>query len=100
MSYNISSVLPFYFILTQTKISGIRLPLRTCSQVYYLKRKNKTTTKPLRTGIAQNTELINAGQQKLDGKKFIELRGEHNHDIATGTPDARLVLKNIRFERI
>ena len=57
-------------------------------------------TKPLRTGIAQNTELINAGQQKLDGKKIIELRGEHNHDIATGTPDARLVLKNIRFERI
>ena len=31
-----------------------------------------------------------------DGENFIETRGQHNHDISTGKPDARLVLKNVK----
>ena len=31
-----------------------------------------------------------------DGESFYETRGKHNHDISTGKPDARLVLKNIK----
>ena len=46
---------------------------------YYLKRKNKCRA----TAIT-------------DRENFIEMRGEHNHDISTGEPDARLVLKNIK----
>ena len=59
---------------------------------YYLKRKNKTTTNwncsKYQTHICRATAIT-------DGENFIETRGQHNHDIFTGKPDARLVLKNI-----
>ena len=60
---------------------------------YYLKRKNKTTTNwncsKYQTHKCRATAIT-------DGKNFIETRGQHNHDISTGKPDARLVLKNIK----
>ena len=60
---------------------------------YYLKRKNKTTTNwncsKYQTHKCRATAIT-------DGKNFIETRGQHNHDISTRKPDARLVLKNIK----
>ena len=61
--------------------------------IYYLKRKNKTTTNwncsKYQTHKCRATAIT-------DGENFIETRGQHNHDISTGKPDARLVLKNIK----
>ena len=60
---------------------------------YYLKRKNKTTTNwncsKYQTHKCRATAIT-------EGENFIETRGQHNHDISTGKPDARLVLKNIK----
>ena len=57
---------------------------------YYFKRKNKTTTNwncsKYQTHKRRATAIT-------DGENFIETRGQHNHDISTGKPDARLVLK-------
>ena len=55
---------------------------------YYLKRKNKTRT---------NWNCSKYQTHKCRGTAtFIELRGQHNHDISSIKPDARLVLKNIK----
>ena len=60
---------------------------------YYLKRKNKTTTNwncsKYQTHKCRATAIT-------EGENFIETRGQHNHDISTSKPDARLVLKNIK----
>ena len=60
---------------------------------YYLKRKNKTTTNwkfsKYQTHKYRDTAIT-------DGENFIETRGQHNQNISTGKPDARLVLKNIK----
>ena len=60
---------------------------------YYLKRKNKTTTNwncsKYQTHKCRATAIT-------DGENFIETRSQHNHDISTGKPDARIVLKNIK----
>ena len=60
---------------------------------YYLKRKNKTTTNwncsKYQTHKCRVTSIT-------DGEIFIETKGEHNHDISSGKPDARLVLENIK----
>ena len=60
---------------------------------YFLKRKNKTTTNwnfsKYQTHKCRATSIT-------DGENFIETRGQHNHDVSTGKPDARLVLKNIK----
>ena len=60
---------------------------------YYIKRKNETTTNwnwsKYQTHKCRATAIT-------DGENFIETRGQHNHDISTGKPDARLVLKNIK----
>ena len=60
---------------------------------YYLKRKNKTTTN-WNCSEYQNHKC--RATAITDGEIFIETRGQHNHDISTGKPDARLVLKNIK----
>ena len=59
---------------------------------YDLKRKNKTTNwncSKYQTHKCRATAIT-------DGENCIETRGQLNHDIFTGKPDARLVLKNIK----
>ena len=60
---------------------------------YYLKRKNKTTTNWNCSKYQTHKCRVAAITY---GKKIIETRVEHNHNISTGKPDARLVLKNIK----
>ena len=59
---------------------------------YYLKRKNKTTTNwncsKYQTHKCRATAIT-------DGENFIETRGQHNHDISTGKPDARKNIKEL-----
>ena len=62
-------------------------------QEYSLKRKNKTTTNwncsKYQTHKCRATAIT-------DGENFFETRGQHTHNISTGKPDARLVLKTIK----
>ena len=60
---------------------------------YYLKRKNKTTTN---WNCSKYQTHKCRAKAITDGENFIETRGQHNHDISTGKPDAPLVLKNIK----
>ena len=60
---------------------------------YYLKRKNKTRTN---WNCSKYQTHKCRGTATTDGENFIESRGQHNHDISSIKPDARLVLKNIK----
>ena len=60
---------------------------------YHLKRKNKTAKN---WKYSKNQTHKCRATAITDGENLIETRGQHNHDISTGKPDARLVLKNIK----
>ena len=79
----------FHFTLS----SKDKQMLVVSGHAYYLKRKNKTTTNW--NCSKYQTHKCRATAIK-DGERFIETRGQHNHDISTGKPDARLLLKNIK----
>ena len=76
----------FYFTLSSRDKQMLVVSGHEC----YLKRKNKTTT----NWNCSKYQIHKCHATAItDEEKFFETRGQHNHDISTGKPDARLVLK-------